>query len=118
VLLLDSGPALSPEAVHAQALELCLRRAGLRALLLSADIAERRYSTALRALNPVAVLICGSDARLDVLGEPLRRAMRGSDATPFSYRSARLVGGKNGMPSLGNRPGEAATLLIAALDLS
>ncbi|MDX6585721.1 MAG: MerR family transcriptional regulator, light-induced transcriptional regulator [Solirubrobacterales bacterium] len=118
VLLLDSGPALSPEAVHAQALELCLRRAGLRALLLSADLAERRFSTALRALNPVAVVICGAEARLDVLGEPLRRAMRASGAAPFSYRSARLVGGKNGMPALGSRPGEAATLLIAALDLA
>jgi DNA-binding transcriptional MerR regulator len=118
VLLLDSGPALSPEAVHAQALELCLRRAGLRALLLSADLAERRYSTALRALNPVAVVICGAEPRLDVMGEPLRRAMRASGAAPFSYRSARLVGGKNGMPGLGSRPGEAATLLIAALDLA
>ena len=118
VLLLDSGPALSPEAVHAQALELCLRRSGLRALLLSADLAERRYSTALRALNPVAVIICGAEARLDILGEPLKRAMRMSNAAPFSYRAAQLVGGRDGMPGLGSRPGEAASLLLAALDLT
>ena len=118
VLLLDSSPALSPEAVHAQALELCLRRSGLRALLLSADLAERRYSTALRALEPVAIVICGSEARLDVIGEPLRRAMRASGAAPFSYRSASLVGGRDAMPGLGERPGEAATLLLAALGLT
>ena len=118
VLLLDSGPALSPEAVHAQALELCMRRAGLRALLLSADLAERRYSTALRALDPVAVVICGAEARLDVLGQPLRRAMRASGAAPFSYRAARLVGGRDAMPVLGDRPGEAVALLLAALGLS
>jgi MerR family transcriptional regulator, light-induced transcriptional regulator len=118
VLLLDSGPALSPEAVHAQALELCLRRAGLRALLLSADLAERRYSTALRALNPVAVVICGAEARLDVLGQPLRRAMRASGAAPFSYRAASLVSGRDAMPVLGDRPGEAVSLLLAALSIT
>lgn len=117
VLLLDSGPALSPEAVHAQALELCLRRVGLRALLLSADLAERRYSTALRALDPVAVVICGAEARLDVLGQPLRRAMRASGAAPFSYRAARLVGGRDAMPVLGDQPSEAVALLLAALQL-
>ena len=118
VLLLDSGPALSPEAVHAQALELCLRRSGLRALLLSADLAERRYSSALRALDPVAVIICGAEARLDTLGEPLRRAMRASGSAPFSYRAARLVGGREAMPNLGSRPGEAAALLLGALGLT
>lgn len=118
VLLLDSGPALSTEAVHAQALELSLRRAGLRVLLLSADLAERRYSTALRALDPDAVVICGAEARLDVIGEPLRRAMRSAGASPFSYRSAHLVGGRDGIPSLGSRPGEATARLLADTGLS
>ncbi len=118
VLLLDSGPALSPEAVHAQALELCLRRSGFRVLLLSADLAERRYATALRALDPQAVVICGENARLDVLGEPLRRAMHSTGAAPFSYRSAQLVGGRDGMPALGARPGEATARLLAALGLN
>jgi MerR family transcriptional regulator, light-induced transcriptional regulator len=118
ILLLDSGPALGPEAVHAQALELCLRRTGLRALLLSADLAERRYSNALRALEPAAVVLCGAEARLDVLGDPLRRAMRTSGAAPFSYRSASLIGGREPMPTLGARPAEAAARLLAALGLT
>ena len=116
VLLLDSGPALSLEAVHAQALELCLRRTGLRVLLLSADLAERRYGAALRALAPSAVVLCGSEPRLDVLGEPLRRALRAGGARAFAYRAARLVGGREGMPLLGSGPIEATQRLLGALD--
>lgn len=118
VLLLDSGPALSVEAVHAQALELCLRRTGLRVLLLSADLAERRYGAALRALEPSAVVLCGAEPRLDVLGEPLRRALRAGGARAFAYRGARLVGGREGMPQLGTRPSEATQRLLGALDAS
>ena len=76
VLLLDSGSPLGVEAVHVQALELFLRRAGLRVLLLSAGLAEGRFRSALRALQPEAVVICGSDARLDVLGGALRSPAR------------------------------------------
>ena len=46
--------------------------------------------------------------RLDVLGEPLRRAMRAGGAAPFAYRSARLVGGREGMPVLGDGPARRA----------
>lgn len=118
ILLLDSGPALGLEGVQAQALELCLRRAGLRVLLLSADLPERRYGTALRALDPVGVILCGAEPRLDVIGEPLRRALRAGGATAFSYRGARLVGGREGMPQLGSRPSEAAFRLLTALGLN
>jgi MerR family transcriptional regulator, light-induced transcriptional regulator len=117
VLLLDAGPALGLEAVYAQALELCLRRAGLRVLLLSADLEEARYRAALRALEPTAAVLCGADARLDVFGDPLRRAIRAGGARPFAYRGARLVGGREGMPELGGAPAEAATRLVAALNL-
>src|SRR5918999_611307 len=73
VLLLDSGSPLGLEATYVQALELFLRRAGLRVLLLSTGLAEGRFRSALRALAPRAVVICGSGARLDVLGPALRR---------------------------------------------
>jgi DNA-binding transcriptional MerR regulator len=118
VLLLDSGPPLTLEAVHAQALELCLRRAGLRVLLLSANLAERRFGAALRALEPSAVVLCGSEPRLDILGEPLRRALRSGSAQPFAYRAAQLVGGREGMPQLGTGPSEASQRLLGALGLT
>ena len=116
VLLLDSGSPLGVESVHVQALELFLRRAGLRVLLLSAGLAEGRFRSALRALDPVAVVICGSEARLDVLGDPLR-ALRTEDGTAplYGYRAARLVAGRDGVPSLGVEPGEATDALLAQL---
>jgi DNA-binding transcriptional MerR regulator len=116
VLLLDSGSPLGVEGVHVQALELFLRRAGLRVLLLSAGLQEGRFRSALRALDPAAVVICGSEARLDVLGEPLR-ALRSSegDARMYAYRAAMLVAGRDGLPSLGDEPGEATDSLLAQL---
>ncbi len=116
VLLLDSGSALGVESVQAQALELCVRRAGLRVLLLSAGIADRRFQAALRALEPSAVVLCGAEARLDTIGEPLRKAMRSTGARAFAYRAARLVGGQNGMPHLGEAPTEATAHLLLALN--
>lgn len=116
VLLLESGPALGPEAVHAQALELCVRRHGLRVLLLSAELAESRYTAALRALEPKAVVLCGTEARLDVVGEPLRIAGKNGHPRRFAYRAARLVGGREGIPELGTMPAAAARKLVSALD--
>ena len=116
ILLLDSGGgAVGPEAVETQALELFLRRAGLRVLLLSADLAEARFARALRALDPRAAVVCGTEARLDVLGGPLRQLLSdGAGTRLFTYRGAQLVSGRSGLPSLGRRPaGATATLLDA-----
>ena len=117
VLLLDSGSPLGVEAVQTQALELFLRRAGLRVLLLSARLAEARFRSALRALAPRAVVICGSEARLDVLGGPLRAVRNGGGPAPclYGYRAARLVAGRDGVRSLGEEPGEATRGLLDEL---
>jgi DNA-binding transcriptional MerR regulator len=117
VLLLDSGSPLGFEAVCVQALELFLRRAGLRVLLLSADLSERRFGGAVRVLNPDAVVLCGAGARLDVVGGPLRKALRSSPgARLYGYRAARLVEGRNGVPGLGDTPAEATQRLLGALE--
>jgi DNA-binding transcriptional MerR regulator len=114
VLLLDAGSPLGIESVYTQALELFIRRAGLRVLLLSANLPEGRFQSALRALHPQAVVICGSDARLDVLAGPLRklRADEGR-ASLNGYRAARLVAGRDGVPSLGDDPAQATNALLA-----
>lgn len=117
VLLLESGLPLDVEGVHVQALELALRRVGLRVLLLSVGLAERRFSGALRALQPTAVVICGGEAQLDALAGPLRR-IRGDAGPPprlYGYRAARLVAGREGIPSLGDDPGAATAALLADL---
>ena len=74
------------------------------------------FRSALRALGPRAVVICGSEARLDVLGGPLR-TLRSRDARArlYGYRAARLVAGRDGVPSLGVEPGEATRSLVASL---
>jgi len=118
VMLLHSGSALGVEAVYVQALELALRRAGLRVLLLSTGLAERRFRNALRALRPAAIVICGDEARLNVLAGPLRRIRSESPVSPqvFGYRAARLVSGRQGLTSLGDEPTGATAALLARLD--
>jgi MerR family transcriptional regulator, light-induced transcriptional regulator len=117
VLLLDSGSPIGVEAVYVQALELFLRRAGLRVLLLSADLAEKRFLNAMRALRPVAVILCGAGARLDVVGAPLRRVLgEPGGARLYGYRTARLVEGRRGVPVLGTSPAEATETLVATLE--
>ena len=116
VLLLDAGSPLGLEAVYVQALELFLRRAGFRVLLLSAVLREQRFSSAVRALRPEAIVLCGEEVSLDVVGDPLRRALRdGESARVFGYRAARLVAGRRGVPLLGASPGEATEALKAAI---
>jgi len=116
ILLLDSGSPLGPEAVHVQALELFLRRAGLRVLVLSAALADSRFRNALRALQPRAVVLCGSEASLDVLGGPLRTVLSGERRVRLAgYRAARLVSGSRGMTSLGDSPATATESLLEAL---
>jgi hypothetical protein len=117
VLLLESGTGPSVESVHSQALELAMRRAGLHVLALSADLAESRFQSAIRALRPAAVVLCGAEARLDVVGTRLRNVLNEQDGSRlFGYRTARLVSGRRGAPVLGSSPFEATANLIAALE--
>ena len=85
-------------------------------LLLSADLAENRFMNAMRALQPVAVVLCGADARLDVVGLALRKVISGeSKASIYGYRTARLVEGRRGVPVLGTSPAEATDTLVQNL---
>ena len=65
VLLFDASSGLTAEALQVQALELALRRAGFRVLLLSIGLAQERVSRAMRALDPDTLVLCGNgrDAR-------------------------------------------------------
>jgi hypothetical protein len=71
---------------------------------------------AMRALNPVAVILCGAGASLDVVGLALRKAISGTErARLYGYRTARLVEGRRGVPVLGGSPAEATDALVASL---
>jgi MerR family transcriptional regulator, light-induced transcriptional regulator len=117
VLLFDSSKRLDLESLHVQALELGLRRAGFRTLLLAFDLPPERIVRAIRALDPTAFVFCGGDATLDVVGRLVYTVRQvGSAAPVFEYREAMPVTGDHGIPSLGSSPLEAVERLKAYVD--
>jgi hypothetical protein len=117
VLLFDSSSLLDVEALHVQALELALRRAGFRVLLLSIGLAQERVVRAMRAMSPAALVVCGHAATLDVVGRLVYSVRQtGSQAKVFEYRDAMPVSGSHAIPSLGARPTEAVENVKALVE--
>jgi len=118
VVMFDASRGrLDLEALHVQALELALRRAGFPTLLLSFDLAAERAMRAMRAVKPSCFVFCGGDATLDVVGR-LVYAVRqvGSRAPVLEYRESMPVTGTHSVPSLGASPSEAVELLRSELE--
>ena len=117
VLLFDSSPRLDLESLQVQALELGLRRAGFRTLLLAFDLPPERIVRAIRAIDPTAFVFCGGEATLDVVGRLVYTVRQVGSAGPvFEYREAMPVTGEHGIPSLGAKPSEAVERLKAYVD--
>ena len=117
VFLFDSSPLLDVEALQVQALELALRRAGFRVLMLSIGLPQDRVARAMRALEPSALVLCGNGATLDVVGRLVYTARQvGTGGAVFEYRDAMPVTGKHSIRSLGARPTEAADNLKTVCD--
>jgi MerR family transcriptional regulator, light-induced transcriptional regulator len=117
VLLFDSSARLDLESLHVQALELGLRRAGFRTLLLAFNLPPERVVRAIRALDPTAFVFCGGDATLDIVGRLVYTVRQvGSAAPVFEYREAMPVTGEHGIPSLGSGPIEAVERLKAYVE--
>lgn len=117
VFLFDSSPLLDVESLQVQALELALRRAGFRVILLSIGLPQERVARAMRALEPSALVLCGNGATLDVVGRLVYTARQlGTGAPVFEYRDAMPVTGKHSIRSLGSRPSEGAENLKAVCD--
>ena len=114
ILLLDSSQGQDAEEVHAQALDLTLRRAGFRVLMLSDELAEERLERALRALDPTAIVLCGPGADTPSAVKLIRRVRdAGFDAPLFGFRATGLIG--DAVPSAGKRPSEVTGMLNADL---
>jgi MerR family transcriptional regulator, light-induced transcriptional regulator len=114
ILLLDSSRGQDPEAVHTQALDLALRRAGFRVLLLSSELNGERLERAIRALEPTAVVLCGPRADQADMGRiVIRLRDLGFDAPLFGFRAASDTSGA--IPSAGDRPSEVTAMLNADL---
>jgi MerR family transcriptional regulator, light-induced transcriptional regulator len=114
ILLLDSSQGQDTEEVHAQALDLTLRRAGFRVLMLSDELGEERLERALRALDPTAIVLCGPGADTPTAVKLIRRIREaGFDAPLFGFRATGLIG--DAVPSAGKRPSEVTGMLNADL---
>jgi DNA-binding transcriptional MerR regulator len=117
VLLFDSSQRLDFESLHVQALELALRRAGFRTLLLAFDLPPERIVRAMRAVDPTAFVFCGGEATLEVVGRLVYTVRQVGSAGPvFEYRESMPVTGEHAIPSLGTGPTEAAERLKAYVD--
>ena len=118
LLLFDSSNGLGSETLNVQALELALRRAGFRVLLLSVALAQERVTRAMRALDPTVLVLCGSGTTLDSVGRLVYSVRQsGSQAPLHEYRGSVPVTGGHNVPSLGNSPSEAVKRVRAIVDV-
>jgi hypothetical protein len=118
VLVFDASRAPDPEALQAQALELILRRGGLRTLTLTADSDPSRLSHAITALDPRAVVLTGRGASLDALGRLVFTARRvaGEDVAILDYRGAIPHAGSSTVEELPDLPLAAREAILARID--
>jgi hypothetical protein len=111
-LIFDGSHPNDLDAPHVQALELFLRRGGLRVLTLPVELDAGRVGAALRALRPGAIVLAGSGASADGLGRLVyasRQAEPGVDV--FDYRSALPETGASTVKRIGPGPTAAAEQL-------
>lgn len=114
ILLLDSSRGSDLEAVHAQALDLALRRAGFRVLMLSDELGEERMERALGALEPTAIVLCGPGADTPSAVQLVRKIREaGFDAPLYGFRASGLIG--DAIPSAGEHPSQVTGMLNADL---
>jgi MerR family transcriptional regulator, light-induced transcriptional regulator len=115
VLVFDASAPCDMDALHAQALELCLRRRGLRVLTLTMALDPGRLSRALHALEPRAVVLTGRRASLDALGRLVYAARRagGDEVTVYDFRGALPSSGPTTVPRLGDSALAATERLLA-----
>jgi DNA-binding transcriptional MerR regulator len=117
ILIFDASEAGGIDALHAQAFELVLRRAGVRTLSLTPAVEPQRMGRALRALVPGAVVLTGRGAPLDSIGR-LVYAVRSvvAQVVVFDYRGAVPDTGASTVCRLGQTPVSARDTLLARLD--
>lgn len=116
VLVFDASRAPDVDSLHAQALELGLRRAGLRTLTVTLDLDPARIARAMLAIEPQAVVLTGSRASLDALGRLVYAARRASgDVCVYDFRGALPETGASTVPRLPARALAARDALLADL---
>ncbi|HKG38261.1 MAG TPA: MerR family transcriptional regulator [Conexibacter sp.] len=116
ILISDATAPGDIAALQVQALELLLRRAGLRTLTLTAATEPARLGRALRALQPDALVLGGTRASLDAIGRlvyAVRSAREGIDVLAFG--GALPDTGASTVLRLGDEPLAARDALLERL---
>ena len=118
VVIFDASTACDIESLYVQALELTLRRRGMRTLTISVALDPARMARALHAVEPRAVVLAGHGADLDALGRLVFGARRigGDELTICDFRHALPDSGASTVTRLGDKPIAAVDHLIAAID--
>ncbi len=112
VLIFDAGQSMDMDGLYVQALELFLRRAGLRVLTLPVELDSTRVGSALRALRPQAMVLGGHCASLDAIGRVVYATRQsGGDLQVFDYRGALPDTGASTVTRIGPEPSEAVRML-------
>jgi MerR family transcriptional regulator, light-induced transcriptional regulator len=117
VLVFDASVPCDLDGLHAQALELVLRRAGLRTLTLSHAVEPARLGRAVRALDPHAIVLTGRRVTLDSIGRlvyTVRTIVQG--VTVSDFRGAVPDTGSGTVCRLGQMPIEARDRLLERLE--
>ena len=116
-MIFDASAPCDLDALHAQALEVVLRRAGLRTLSLTPAVDLTRLGRALRALEPSAVILTGRRVSLDSIGRlvyAIRSVVR--EVAVFDYRGAVPDTGASTVHRLGDAPVSARDALMKRLN--
>ncbi|MFZ2113495.1 MAG: hypothetical protein WAU77_07165, partial [Solirubrobacteraceae bacterium] len=112
VLIFDASLSMDIDGLYVQALELFLRRAGLRVLTLPVELDSTRVGSALRALRPQAMVLSGHCASLDAVGRVVYATRQsGGDLQVFDYRGALPDTGASTVTRIGPEPSEAVRML-------
>jgi DNA-binding transcriptional MerR regulator len=112
VLIFDASRPLDVDALHVQALELFVRRAGLRVLTLPVDLDSTRVGSALRALRPRAMVIGGRCSSLEAIGRVVYATRQsGGELEVLDYRGALPDTGASTVARIGPGPAEAVRML-------
>jgi DNA-binding transcriptional MerR regulator len=112
VLIYDASRPLDMDALHVQALELFVRRAGLRVLTLPVELDSTRVGNALRALCPNVVVLGGRCSSLEAIGRVVYATRQSAgELQVLNYRGALPDTGASTVASIGPGPAEAVRIL-------
>jgi DNA-binding transcriptional MerR regulator len=112
VIIFDASRPMDIDGLHVQALELFLRRAGLRVLTLPVELDSTRVGSALRALRPQAMVLAGRPSSLEAIGRVVYATRQsGGELQVLDYRGALPDTGASTVERIGPGPAEAVAML-------